>query len=64
MKQKLIDMTSERVEEMIMVKWGKLVHTPHEPSFVAYSAVGKIFGMDGSSVRRLVMHHFKDLARR
>ena len=31
-----------------------MIKTLDEPSFVSYKVIGKLFGIDGSSVRRLV----------
>ena len=36
---------------MIRIKWGKLVNSLKHTSFVSYASVGKIYGIDGSSVR-------------
>ena len=39
---------------MILLKWRKNIKTLDEPSFVSYKVIGKLFGIDGSSVRRLI----------
>ena len=36
---------------MIRIKWGKLVDSLNHTSFVPYATIGKIYGIDGSSVR-------------
>ena len=46
---------------MIKIKWGKLVTNSFYPAFVSNSVIGKIFGIDGSSVRWLYMKRFKEL---
>ena len=53
MKQKLRDITSDQVDEMIKIKWGKLVTDSYHTAFVSNAVIGKIYGIDGSSVRRL-----------
>ena len=56
MKSKPLDINDDKVDDMIRIKWGKWVANPNEPSFVSYDILGKIYGIDGSSVRRLVMN--------
>ena len=46
---------------MIILKWRKLVDSVDHPSFVSYSVIGKIFGIDGSSVRRLIIKRFNEM---
>ena len=62
MKQKLRDITTDQVDEMIMIKWGKPVTNSNHTAFVSNSIIGKIYGIDGSSVRRLYKKRFHDLA--
>ena len=62
MKQKLINITEEQIDQMIMVKYGKLVTNSENTAFVSNAVIGKIYGIDGSSVRRLYMKRFNDLA--
>ena len=52
-------MTPEYVDEMIKIKWGKYVSHPDNPAYVSNAVLGKIYGVDGSSVRRLYMNRFK-----
>ena len=53
MKQKLLSLTSEDIDNMIMLKWGKKVDCPNHEAYLSNNIVGKVFGIDGSSVRRL-----------
>ena len=46
---------------MIQLKWHRMVDNPNLPSYVTYAAIGKVFGIDGSSVRRLVLNRFQQL---
>ena len=46
---------------MIILKWRKLVDSLDHPSFVSYSVIGKVFGIDGSSVRRLIIKRFDEM---
>ena len=61
MKQKVLNITTEQVDQMITLKWHRLVDSPDHPAYVSNSAIGKIFGIDGSSVRRLYIKRFKEL---
>ena len=61
MKQKLLTITNEDVDNMILIKWGKPVSSSNNPAFVSNAVIGKIFGIDGSSVRRLYMKRFEQL---
>ena len=47
---------------MIKIKWGRLITNPNHPSYVAYSVIGKIYGIHGSSVQRLIMKRFDELS--
>ena len=46
---------------MIFIKWGKHVTSPVTPAFVSNSEIGKLYGIDGSSVRRLYVKRFREL---
>ena len=47
---------------MILLKWHKRVTSPNHPSYVSYKVIGSIYGIDGSSVRRLILKRFGQLA--
>jgi len=46
---------------MIILKYHRLVDSQDYISFVPYSIIGKVFGIDGSSVRRLMLRRFEDM---
>ena len=46
---------------MIILKYHRLVDSQDHISFVPYSIIGKVFGIDGSSVRRLMLRRFEDM---
>jgi hypothetical protein len=46
---------------MIRIKWGKNASGSDNWSFAPYSVIGKLYGIDGSSVRRLVLKRLDDL---
>ena len=39
---------------MIVLRWHKMVFNPDYPAFVTYNTLGKVFGIDASSVARLI----------
>ena len=47
---------------MILIKWGKKVHGPNQPAFLYNKVIGKLYGIDGSSVQRLYTKRFQELA--
>ena len=58
---RVLDMTDEDVDQMIKIKWGRLVNNSNHTAFVSNAVIGKVFGIDGSSVRRLYMKRFEQL---
>ena len=46
---------------MILLKWMKPVELPDHPAFISNAVIGKLYGIDGSSVRRLYMKRFAEL---
>ena len=50
MKQKVKDITDQQIDRMIVLKWHRMVFDQEQPSFVPYSTLGKVYGIDGSSV--------------
>ena len=58
MKQKLLDITTDQIDQMIMIKWGKLVTNTNHTAYLYNAVIGKLFGIDGSSVRRLYIKRF------
>ena len=50
MKQKVKDITDPQIDQMIVLKWHRMVFDQDLPSYVSYSTLGKVYGIDGSSV--------------
>lgn len=46
---------------MIILRYHKRVKSQEYPAFVTYHALGKVFGIDGSSVRRLILKRFREM---
>ena len=61
MEQILHTLTSLGVDNMILLKWMKPVDSPDIPAFISNHIIGKIYGIDGSSVRRLYIKRFAEL---
>ena len=60
MNKKLLQITTEQIDSMITIKWGKHAKSPDEISYIPYAIIGKIFGIDGSSARRIILKRFKE----
>ena len=58
MKQKLKYISEREIKSMIIIKWHWLVFSSEHPSFESYGTVGKIYGIDGSSARRVILEWF------
>lgn len=62
MKQLVKQISQEEVDQMIILKWHRLVESPDHLSFVPYATIGKVYGISGTSVRQLVLQRFKQMA--
>ena len=58
-KQKVQEMTPTDVDNMIAIKWGRATASAGQRSFLSYGAVGKLYGIHASSVRKLVLERFR-----
>ena len=56
--------SEQQVEDMIKLKFGQLVSTPHHRSFVSNKLLGKIFGCSGCKIRQLYMARFEAIKMR
>ena len=54
MKQIVKFLTSEQIDQMIILKYHRMVKDPNTPAYVSNATIGKIFRIDGSSVSRLL----------
>ena len=61
MKHKVLNITLEQIDQMIVLKYRRLVTSQDHPAYVSNNTLGKIFGIDGSSVRRLCLKRFEEL---
>ena len=43
------------VDQMIIIRYHRMVNTFDEPAYVTFKTLGKVYGIDGSSVRRLII---------
>ena len=47
--------SEQQVDDIIKLKFGKLVDAPGHTSYVSNKILGKIFGVSGSQIRRLYL---------
>ena len=55
-------LTEQQVDDIIKLKFGKLVTTPKHTSFASDRVLGKIFGVSGSQIRRLYRARFDKIS--
>ena len=48
---------------MILLRYHRKVTSLDNPAYVTYDILGRLYGIDGSSVRRLLIKRFKELNR-
>ena len=58
MKQILKYITEREIKSMIILKWHRMVDSADYPSYESYSTVGRIYDIDGSSARRVILNWF------
>ena len=51
-----------QVDDLIKLKYGRLVTSADHTAYVSNAALGKIFGISGSQVRRLYIARFYSIA--
>ena len=54
--------TEQQVDDLIKLKFGKLVTTPRHTSYASDRILGKIFGVSGSQIRRLYRARFDKIS--
>ena len=55
-------LTDSQVDDMIKLKYGSLVTSADHTAYLSNAALGKIFGISGSQVRRLYLARFQSIA--
>ena len=55
-------LTDSQVDDLIKLKYGMLVTSADHTAYVSNAALGKIFGISGSQVRRLYIARFQSIA--
>ena len=56
--------SEEQIDGIIRLKWGRLVTEPSGPSLTSNRALGKLFKVSGSQIRKLYLARFEALKRR
>ena len=58
------ELTKEKVDDIIKLKWGSLVTDPHGPTFTSDAALGKVFRVSASKIRQLYKERFEEFRRK
>ena len=53
------EFTEQQVDDLIKLKWGRLVSNARGPTFTSNAALGKVFGVSATRVRQLYMERFE-----
>ena len=53
------EFTTNQVDDMIRLKFGQLVSSQFNRSYISNRVLGKIFGVSGSQIRRLYLARFE-----
>ena len=56
--------TEQQVQDLVKLKFGALVDSANNTSFVSNALLGKLFRCSASKARRLYLEYFADLARK
>ena len=54
-------LSEQMVDDLIKLKFGRLVTSPDHTQYVSNATLGKIFGISASQVRRLYMAKFQKI---
>ena len=54
--------TEEQIDTIIRLKWGQLVTEGSGPTFTSNAALGKVFKVSSSTIRRLYIGRFEKIA--
>ena len=55
-------LTEMQVNDLIKLKFGRMVTSHHHIQYASNATLGKLFGISGSQVRRLYMARFEAIA--
>ena len=53
------EFTANQVDDIIKLKFGQLVTSKHNKSYISNRVLGKIFGVSGSKIRQLYLARFE-----
>ena len=51
--------SEEQIDKIIMLKYGRMVNEAGSPSYISNKALGKLFKVSYSHVRRLLIERFR-----
>ena len=55
--------TEQQIDDMIKLRYGRLVDGAHHPTLTSNAAIGKVFKVSGTKIRQLYMGRFEKLRR-
>ena len=53
--------TDSMIDDLIKLKFGKLVDEPGHTQYVSNAVLGKVFGVSASQIRKLYMSRFEEI---
>ena len=53
------EFNKQQIDDIIRLRYGKLVSTPANQAFASYQTLGKIFGASSGKIRQLIFEKFK-----
>ena len=56
------EFSKQQVDDMIKLRFGRLVTSPDHTAYATCKVLGKIFGVSGSQIHRLCRMRFEDEA--
>ena len=57
------EFTEQQIDDIIKLKFGRMVDNAHHPIFTSNAALGKVFGVSATKIRQLYMQRFDKLRR-
>ena len=55
------EFSKAQVDDIVKLRWGKLISNPKQTAFASYKTIGKIFGVSGSKIYQLCQQRFKEV---
>ena len=52
------EFTNQQIEDIIKLKFGKMVTSANNTTYISNRVLGKLYGVSGSKIRQLYLTHF------